>query len=387
MTINKTKLFIRIALIFWCLFLFFRDSFGYFTLTALFLGALFTRKKNLIFSWGQFFFISFYCLSWLLFVLITQYAHIPSTYFNISILILVTLLFFYLMRKNYSKKEPDKKNGFEDFLYFFLLVYYSFYIINLYIKGQWNIFGGTYVSFAIEVILVYLIGYKRNHIYTSCFLMGLSLFLIPARTLKLFFIIHLLLVIFRNLKLKFHYSMKIGKLMILLFIATTIVAVLIGVVLPLYCDFFDGHGEITQLYDSSNVARFRAHIYSVVVLLKKMNLFWGVANDDYLYFIDLGFPVYHHPHNSYLQLLIFYSVSFGFMSLYLLSRIMNPLYKGKNISIIIPFLFIACIYHDLFTTQLFFILVVLAMDERVVKKKNISILKYNVKGIDKICQN
>mgnify|MGYP001741038415 CR=1 FL=1 len=222
---------------------------------------------------------------------------------------------------------------------------------------------GTYVAFGMNVLMCFLYGRKRGYFVLS-FIFIILCFFLPSRTTMMYVILFYIFVIFNkpiSIILKNRLFNRCIKIMIITFSLSCLFAYVIGIILPRYIDYYDGHGGLFSLYDLSNVLRSRAQLYGLFALFKTKSLVKGIFDQSYFNILNLGTEVIHHPHNSYLQLMVFYSVFFGVITLIFISKIMDNYMHGINVAIIIPYLIIACIYHDMFISHAFLLFVILNM--------------------------
>ena len=352
-----------LALLTWLL-TFIGISKGFFAPLICLLVVFLLRKTTRV-TYSTFFLILIYFVSFLLFFINTKYASFLSNYFNFAISTLIISISFLFISKSKKENTGKRKLELEDILYFIILSVYVLKIFTYIKTKSFKVFesDGTYVAFGMNVLMCFLYGRKRGYFVLS-FIFIILCFFLPSRTTMMYVILFYIFVIFNkpiSIILKNRLFNRCIKIMIITFSFSCLFAYVIGIILPRYIDYYDGHGGLFSLYDLSNVLRSRAQLYGLFALFKTKSLVKGIFDQSYFNILNLGTEVIHHPHNSYLQLMVFYSVFFGVITLIFISKIMDNYMHGINVAIIIPYLIIACIYHDMFISHAFLLFVILNM--------------------------
>lgn len=395
--LKLNELFTIFASLKWLMskFYFFNEYSGFLSVFTLVIGILICLNHISIRKNDIRLFITI--ILWSAFVIATPNI-LFSSYFNISLIVLLSCFLFYgisnnqVMNKYNCIDKASKKLGIADLVFYLMFVDYFGQIVLYTITQSSSAFKyeSQYVAFSVEVLMIYMFGIKRGHIIPSCILVCLTIMFIPSRTFLSFIIIHILCYCFNN-KIKRILKQKIFKTTFRIILFLNIVFFIIGYifvyVFPQMLTMTTGHGSIMELFDASNYSRFRSNIYAVYALLKKIPLFHGIAEfDSYLRIGNIGFFNMHHPHNSYLQLMVFYSIGFGVAVIYIISKIFDRYMHGINISFIIPYIVIANILHDLFTTNIFIFFVILNMEQHEFYYVKIRLILNSNKYIKKKCE-
>lgn len=211
-----------------------------------------------------------------------------------------------------------------------------------------------HVDFSVIVICVFLLGAKRGYYVKSLILAVVSLVALPARTLQLFFILFLCCKIFQKqiFRIIDHKIIRNSFLWILLMVLGIAVFSVIWLFsLTKIYTIAEGH---TGLYDTSNYERFRTILYALKVIWDKKLIVSGVsvmAN----YNTMTSFPSLPNfpelasagPHNTYVAILLNFSIMFGGIYLYWVSKIIDKVMSIEMIPYVIPYLLCGCILHDM----------------------------------------
>lgn len=305
-------------------------------------------------------------LSYVLYVIFYPNKYF-DVYFNNSLIMFLTAICLFPLVDHYLEKENVcSYSGIQinliDYLYGILLVYSLFEILyfgisNIHVwqkRMEFNYqtfpFGYHHVDFSVIIMLVFMLGIKRNY-YISSFILGiLSMIILPSRTIKLFYLLFIICLIFRkkiysisNYKL---FDSCLKKFLWLIFGVIFISYVWIFV----FDDIFfivEGH---QGLYDTSNYERFQTILYAIMVIVKKGLVLHGVDTSvEYCTLVNFkDWVVNLGPHNSFVSIFLFYSIFFGGMYLIILSKIIDNIYSEGTMMLIIPYLLCGCILHDMF---------------------------------------
>lgn len=378
--LSSNEIFTIFAGLIWLMSKFnvFKESSGYLTIFTIIVGACvyfkgISIKRNNLKLLAMIIF-------WIL-LIITTPMELFSSYFNISLIVLISCVLFYYISNDQASRRcgymdgTGKKYGLADLVFFLMFIDYIGQILLYRMTQSATAFRNEsqYVSFSIEVLMIYMYGMKRGHVLFSWILAIATVICIPSRTFLVFIFFHVLCYLFKDRLEKilrkgpFKTTFRIMFLFSIIFI---IIGLLFVYVFPQVLTMTAGHGGITELFDSSNYSRFRSIVYALYALLKSAPFFNGIAEfDSYFTIGNIGFINMHHPHNSYLQLMVFYSICFGGIVIYMISKIFDQYMQGINICFIIPYIIIANILHDLFTTNIFLFLVILNMEEHHIKYK------------------
>lgn len=353
-------------------------SAGYLSIFSCICGII-IYKKNLRTTIRNWILIVAAAISLILFLMNTQNV-LEYGESRIAIVIFANLCIFSLLcseRGDSSAKAKIAVNsgyGIEDILYGLLFIFCILSLYRYYLSGGRDssfIYGQQYVSFSVIIMFLFLFGIKLNHRLMSTILAVVTCIVLPSRTFQFFILLYIICRLFSDKiekilqKRAFNSSLKI---ITWLFVGTMILAYIWVFVLGKYIQIYDGHGEslLNNMYDASNFGRFGTYIYALAAIFQEKPFFKGIGElVDYETLVDMDGVFRFSPHNSYLQLLIFYSIVFGILVIVITSKIIDKYMYKENIPFIIPYLFITCILHDLLTTNLSAYLLVLFMDQKI----------------------
>lgn len=352
-------------------------SAGYLSIISCIWGII-IYKENLKTTARNWIIMAALAVSLILFILNTQNV-LEYGESRIAVVIFANICIFFLLC---SEKEdsPAKTEiavnsgyGIEDILYILLYIFCILSLYRYYLNGGLDssfIYGQQYVSFSVLIMFLFMFGIKLNHRFMSAILAIVTCIILPSRTFQFFILLYIICRLFSDKiekilqKRAFNSSLKI---IIWLFVGTMILAYIWVFVLGKYIQIYDGHGAalFNNVYDASNFGRFGTYIYALAVIFQEKPFFRGIGElADYETLVDIEGVFHFSPHNSYLQLFIFYSIVFGILVIVITSKIIDKYMYKENIPFIIPYLFITCILHDLLTTNLSVYLLVLFMDQK-----------------------
>lgn len=301
---------------------------------------------------------------YVIFIINTPSLFVDRGHLNTSLLTVVMISVLLMIVPDTAEKKDisDKKFTVLDAAY---LVFYSVCLYEL-VKytvsniSSWDIrhsnptffLGYHHVDFSVIVMAVFMIGMKREFYALSIFLAASAWIILPARTMQLFFILFVVCWVFKEkmyaISVKCKIINKSFKWMLIFFAGSIIFSFVWLSVLTLYFEVVEGH---EGLYDTSNFERFQTILYAVRVIVKKRLYFNGldstaIYRERLIGSIWKGFD-FAGPHNSYVSLLLFYSVSFGGIYLFGLSKIIDQVFSSKMLPYILPYLVCGCILHDM----------------------------------------
>lgn len=288
-------------------------------------------------------------------------------------------------------------------LSFFDYVYYTFSAIcfieliqfALFNVGTWDnrmaLENGTFfadythVDFSVVILFMVMIGWKRGHYLTAAFLGVMAWLILPSRTLKLFILLFLVCLVLK----KYIYKIcqhklfnKSYKWILMLVVGILVFSAIWVFVLGSFMTVVDGH---QGLYDTSNFERFETILYSGMVILQQGLFTRGVdVLADYstlatgaIAGVTLG------PHNTYFSIFLFYSVLFGGVFLYGLSRLIDRMFNENMVPFVIPYLVTGCILHDMLSGVrliMFIIVLTVPFGEMLPEKRMLILAKDRLKG-------
>lgn len=224
-----------------------------------------------------------------------------------------------------------------------------------------------YVDFGIICFFLFVFGYKM-HRYRSSFLFALLCFiLLPARVYKLLILCSIMLLFFKRMVRMIKRRRLFNsyfKITMVLLVGTIIFAWVWVFVLPQILQLKSSH---YGLFDSSNLERFESDLYSIRVIIQERLWFkflkynsWKkyntLAKTSDLYFVNIP-----DPHNSILLMMLYYSVIFTIIYIFLLSKVFDKLEGSTNDAFILAYLLSSCILHDLLDSNRIVLLVFLLM--------------------------
>lgn len=310
-------------------------------------------------------------------------------YFNNALIMFLTAICLLPIFRFYNKSEIGETYKLHqinliDCLYFILLIYSLFEVlyfgisnINVWEKRmefQYQTFPFAYhhVDFSVIVMFVFLLGVKRNYYITSSILTIVSLIVLPSRTMRLFFLLFVMCAILKK-RINAIMHKWIFNSYFKLFLWLILGVVFISYIwLFVLCDFFsivDGH---EGLYDTSNFERFQTVLYAIFVIVKKGLILHGLdTNVEYSTLVEFeDWMINLGPHNSFISILLFYSVFFGGMYLFMFSKMIDTVNSEELVQFILPYLLCGCVLHDMFIgIRALMFLIVLFVPFRIKRKR------------------
>ena len=293
------------------------------------------------------------------------------------------------------KEMVVKEFSFFDVIYFALYIWCVFELLQFAMSnlsnwtGRYNAENATFslglhhVDFALITALVTAIGIKRGYYLSANLLAIVAWIILPARTFKLFYVLFLFGTFFRKWIYKiWRFGGKTRRWMLLLIMGSFAFSWFWIFILNANAQVMDTH---TGLNDTSNYERFQTILYAGEVIVKEKLLFCGIDTTlayDSIVQSGVGY-VYNGPHNSYVSILLYYSVFFGGAFLLWLSNLIDRVVSEESIPLIFSYLLTCCILHDMLTgIRLFLFLVVLLIPRR--ESKSSFMLINKVKRICKV---
>lgn len=308
----------------------------------------------------------FFLLSYVLYVIFYPNKYF-DVYFNNAIIMFLTAICLLPIMKFYIKSE--KRQTYKllqidliDCIYFILLSYSLFEVFYFGVSNtnvwdrrmqlQYQTFPFAYhhVDFSVIVMFIFLLGIKRNYYITSSILAIASIIILPSRTMKLFFLLFIMCAILKK-RINAIMHKWIFNSYFKLFLWLILGVVFISYIwLFVLCDFFsvvDGH---EGLYDTSNFERFQTVLYAIFVIVKKGLILHGLdTNVEYSTLVEFeDWMINLGPHNSFISILLFYSVFFGGMYLFMFSKMIDAVNSEELVQFILPYLLCGCVLHDMF---------------------------------------
>lgn len=355
---------------------------GYIIMLALILAlALGWRKVEIKKIWLMIGFISL----GVIYITVTPSVFVNTQYLNNAILMAAMVgVFFTILPDNVNSKEITNSSitilDVSYFAYFFICMYelLKYAYCNI---GDWSariyVVNSTFpaehhhVDFSVVVMLAFIIGMKRGFHILS-FILAISAWIIlPARTMKLFFIIFILCWLLKDRIYELCKNHKLinscFKWMIFFVIGIIIFSLIWVFVLGAYLSTANAH---EGLYDTSNMGRFQTDLYAARIIMNQKLFLNGIdttALDESIRgFKDYPWAHFFIPHNSYLIVLLHYSVVFGGMWLFCISKLVDKFFDSQTIPYILAYLLCGCILHGMLTgPRGFMFLTVVTMPYRV----------------------
>jgi len=269
-------------------------------------------------------------------------------------------------------------------LVYFAIVNFNQWEVRLSLENQTFPFGWNHVDVSIITACVFMIGMKRRLFIPSFLLAVLAAVILPARTWMLFIILFAVCYAFRKpiykiMQWKFLKSTFV--LFLILILAVTVFGWIWLNILPNYMEVVDGH---QGMYDSSNTERFVTILQAVEIIWKEHLFITGV---DLVHMYQPLLQKYGElnmlgPHNSYLSVLLYYSITFGGGYLYFFAKVIDSVKTKEMVPYIYPYLLCGCILHDNFIGLRFllFALVLLVPFKEHKKMRHVKKYRY-LKGI------
>lgn len=322
------------------------------------------KRKNV------FFYLLFF-LAFVVWVISSEDILIERGRFN-SLLVTIAMVCVYsLVIQNYYDRNESKKMAFLaqgnsrliDFLCAVLLAICFFYIIKYIIHylPTWSdrinaepdfMADYNHVDFSVVVMITFFLGLKRNYILPSYILLIITAIALPARTMKAFILCYCFCSFMGGTIMKIYdKSMtlnKIYKWMIAMMVLIISVCYCWVNILPKYLRIQEVH---EGLYDYSNYLRSKTILYSVQLILEKRLIFSGIytSRPDYEYLIPNSlYSTSLGPHNSFLIILLNFSLVFGGLYLMWMSGMLDKFFDKKSMPFIISYLMCGLILHDMF---------------------------------------
>ena len=213
-------------------------------------------------------------------------------------------------------------------------------------------FWGIYhhVDFSVLTFLVCAILLKRRKYIESLILAGSAWFILPSRTLKMLLILCLIIYFLRNIIYNICNNSFLRHSIVWIFfllVASFAFSYVWINYLGLFFSVVEGH---EGLYDTSNLERFQTIIYAGKVIIKQ-NLILGGVDRGCIYskiIKNLPYIVTNGPHNSYIAIILYYSVCFGGIYLFFISKVIDKYMSANLIPLVITYLLTACILHGMF---------------------------------------
>lgn len=329
-------------------------------------------------------FLSFFSLSFILFLFMTQSAFVNTSVISNGVLMItIASVFSYLSKvsiKGTNRKVLEVNVRYMlafDLIYFFFysicikeLLFYAISHIETWEyrgHGAAQVFmcGYHHVDFSVVIMAVFMIGLKRGYCMASISLAIISSIVLDTRTMYLFYLLFGGFWIFKEriykLCIKSKFLNRCYK-WILFFIVS--ILILSSIWLFVLWQIYPVVNERGFLWDLSNLDRFKSIWYAFEIIMKK-HLFFGGIDTTIPYETLLiaegleGMTI--GPHNSYFSLLLKYSIFFGGLYLYWISKYIDNVFSAKTVPYIFPYLICGCILHDMFLERriMLFLLILL----------------------------
>lgn len=310
-------------------------------------------------------------IGWGMFVFLTPSVLNDTHYLSNSIILVGILLLLLLMKESKVELYFNKRIGFADWAYFGVYLICLFELVGFAIDypeiWQGAIITDTFffnhyhhVDFSIIIMSIFFIGIKRRYWKMSIFLAILACVILPSRTMQLFFLLYVILYIFRKKIIRILKYLRANKSFFWLFTMTFLVVILACFwifVLGKYFSVGEGHDT---LYNTSDYQRFESIIYAISVIIQEKLVFSGLDTGKvYSELVDwLPFSTVLGPHNSILGMILNYSlvftgIYFGCLTTYIDKKMTDELFP-----FVVSYFLCSCILHDMFIGTRGFLFVV-----------------------------
>lgn len=283
---------------------------------------------------------------------------------NVVIIICISLVSMVLTNGEYSSRKIGAISIID-------LIYYIFWIdvvgelikyVLMYpdvLKGSiitepvfWNHYH--HVDYSIIISCVFFIGYKLRHRKLSIILAFLSILIIPARTLKLFFAVFVFVKICEYFSQRFDWKgiritpQRLFLTYLFVEICIIIFALIWILVLSNYFSVGEGH---SGYYNQSEWERFNSILYSVHIIINQR--LWVSGLDTSLTYSEIleksRYAISIGPHNSMLNMCLHYSVFFTVIYIWVIFRNITKCKDfNDNLAFLVAYLTCSLILHDMF---------------------------------------
>ena len=329
-------------------------------------------------------FLSLFCLSFILFLFMTHSAFVnTSVITNGVLMVTIAAVFSYLSKMPIKGNKEKALEPSRRYMYAFDLIFFLFYIICIkelifyaisHIEtweyrghGAAQVFmcGYHHVDFSVVVMAVFMIGLKRGYRIASITLAVISGIVLDTRTMYLFYFLFVIFWIFKEIIYKIciknRFLDRCYKWMLIFIVS---ILLLSSIWLFVLLKIYPVVNERGFLWDLSNLDRFKS-IWYAFQIIKEKRLFFGGIDTTIPYetlLLAEGFEGMNiGPHNSYFSLLLKYSLFFGGLYLYWISKYIDNAFSAKTVPYIFPYLICGCILHDMFLERriMLFLLILL----------------------------
>lgn len=292
---------------------------------------------------------------YIIYILNTPSVFINREYLNNSLLMFIMICVFLIIVSDKVASEISagvKITALDiSYLTFYMVCLYELAKYTINNISVWNMrnynptfFAGyQHVDFSVIVMIVFMIGMKRGFYALSLFLAASAWIILPARTMQLFFLLFAFCWLLREkmytICVNCRLINKSFKWMLIFLFGSIAFSIFWLTVLGLYFRIVAGH---EGLYDTSNFERFQSILYATEVIVKQKLIFRGL-DSTVMYGVRLTGYIWRNfnflgPHNSYLSLVLVYSLAFGGSYMFGISKIIDQIFSPKMIPYIVPYL-------------------------------------------------
>lgn len=296
----------------------------------------------------------------------------------IDMSILVSAIFHIQARSD----KLNKQN--KTLITFYKLSYYMIYAISVFevfkfILTHWitgndprayrYLYGLHESDFAVILIFAFSWGIKLKKYNSVLFLALLSFFFVPSRTYKFFIILFALITIFKRELYRIRKLALFNSYFKIIIFIIAFMAIFSSVWVLVLSWKYQLNESHVGIFDISNQGRMESILYAFRVIVEQLLIFKGIpisVMGSSVYSDMASMRGFHatsmfFPHNTYLLLLVQYSVVVGLIYLYVIARVFEKLKTKINDTIILSYLITACVLHNMLSAGRLFILITILM--------------------------